>query len=313
MSKYERMNDGSAAKQLLRRTVRTEPDNAEAHFLLGRLYVQEGAYEKAMGAFGKSQSASPRFEEQIRFLKTKHARDEFQEGQEALEAGAYERAARAFRAVLTIQPKNTAAAKAVGQTLVQAGRLGQARTAYRRALKQAPEDVEILNNLSSLAVEKEDYTAAIKYARKALEQPEVPPPVRRRLAYALVETGRRTDALAHFERALREQPSPQLRRDYAFLLYNEEQYEAALPVLRRLSTSAADSSSLDVLRTLGETYGALGRPGEVAEVYRQILERRPQDEAALQRLIIAYEQMGDEERVQEYRGRLQRVRTDADR
>lgn len=310
ISKYERMNDDAAAKQLLQQTVRRNPENAEAHFLLGKIYMQEGSYEKGVAAFEKSQSASMRYEEKIAFLEEKHAREEFQEGREALEAEAYGRAETAFRAVLTIQPSNASAAKAVGQSLAEADRPDDARTAYREALEMSPEDVEILNNLSALAVQAEDYSTAIKYARRALEQSNPPPAVRRRLAYALVETGQFSKASQRFEEALQQEPTPQLRRDYAFLLYNQEAYQEALPALRQLSST---TDSLKVLRALGETYGALERPADAAEVYEQILERRPNDMQALQRVIIAYEQSGKEEAAQDYRDRLQRVRTEAER
>lgn len=310
VSKYQRMNDDAAAKQLLQRTVRREPGNAEAQFLLGKLYMREEAYEKGVSAFEKSRAASSRFEEQIAFLEKKHAREEFRTGRKALTGGAYSRAVGAFRAVLTIDPDNVAAAKAVGQTLVQADRPQEARVAYQQALELAPEDVEILNNLSALAVEAGDYASAIDYARKGLEQPSAPPALRRRLAYALLETEQWSAAITQFEKALREDPSPQLRRDYAMLLYNREKYQRALPVLQRL---VGTSPSLEVLRALGETYGALGRPEDVVDVYTRVLDRRPNDAQALQRLIIAHERMGEEETAQEYRSRLQRVRTDEDR
>lgn len=310
VSKYQRMNDDAAAKKLLRRTVRREPGNAEAQFLLGKLYMRQGAYEKGVSAFEKSRAESPRFKEQIAYLKKRYARKEFQKARKALTGGAYSRAEAAFRAVLTIQPSNVAAAKGVGQALVKAGRQQEARTAYRRALELAPKNVEILNNLSALAVKASDYTAAITYTRRALKQSSAPPVLRKRLAYALVETEQWSKAIRQFEKVLQVAPSPQLRRDYAFLLYNREKYQRALPALQRLSSGS--SPSLDVLRALGETYGALGRPEGVADVYSQILDRRPEDAAALQRLIMAHERMGEEKTAQEYRDRLQRVRTDED-
>ncbi len=309
ISNYERMNDTAAAKQLLVQTTRSEPENAEAHFLLGRLYMREGAYEKGLSALDASRAQSPRFAEQIRYVKQKYAREEFATGTKALEGGAHGAAEAAFQAVRVIQPDNVAPVKALGQVRVEAGRPEDARTAYREALEMAPEDIELLNNLSALAAEAGEYPAAIRYGRRALEQSSPQPRIRKRLAYAFVETEQWPEALRAFEALLQAAPSSTVRRDYAFLLFNREKYGQALPLLQQL---AGGGDSVKVLRALGETYGALGRTEAAARTYRRVLQQRPDDLQALQRLVIAYERLGEEAAVKELRTRLQRVRTDED-
>jgi tetratricopeptide (TPR) repeat protein len=303
------MGDTEAAKDYLRRAARRDPQNAQAHFLLGKLLVEEEAYDEGMSAFEKARSASGRYNDKIAFQVTRHAREEFRTGKAALADSNHAEAIDAFQDVLTLQPENAAAARALAQTHAAAGRVPAARKAYRRALEMDEGDVETLNNLSALAARAGDYGAAIEHARAGLEASDPPPAMRRHLAYALAETGQTSKAIDQFKQALDRRPSPDLRRDYALALYNQQRYRTALPVLKTLASTG--EPALAVLRALGETYGALDRHEEAIEAYRRVLEQRPEDEAALQRIVIAFKRLGKGEKADEYRTRLQKLRTAA--
>lgn len=310
VSKYEKTRDYQSAKQLLQRTVRKDPDNAEAQFLLGRLLMRQGAYKEGAEAFKKSREASARFVERIDFLKEKHAREEFKKGKKAHDSGSFGDAVRHFRSVTHIQPSNATAFRALGLALVQADRAKEARVAYKKALDLEP-SAEVLNNLAALAFQREAYSEAIKYSRRALElmnesenehSEQAKAKVVKRLAYAHLRTDQFSKASERFDEALRIAPSKKVRRDYAFALYNRKKYEEALPHLKKLASGKKFSSA--VLHALGDTHLALDQHQKAKTTYLRIHEQRPKDEDALQSLIIAYKELGQEEKSKKYVSQL---------
>lgn len=313
VSKYEKTRDYESARQLLQRTVRNNPGNAEAQFLLGRLHMRQGNYEEGVSALEKSRDASARYVEQIEFLKEKYAHEEFRQGKEAIESGSHPDAIRHFRNVTRIQPSNAVAFRALGHARVQAERSDAAETAYMRAVKLEP-DIETLNNLSDLTFKRGAYAKTIEYSQQALEllnqsedqaAQEIRAEVVKRLAYAYLRADQFSEARKRFDEALQLSPSPELRRDYAFALYNNGEYKAALPHLQQLSTN--EKSTDTVLHALGETYLSLGRNEDAAKVYLRLHERSPDDEDALQSLIATYQRLGQDGKAKEYYGKLEKI------
>lgn len=299
---YEKTRDLESAEQLLSRTVQQNPGNAEAQFLLGRVHMRQGEYKSGVEAFQGSREASARYVEKIDFLKEKYAHEEFRKGKSATESGSYEDAVRHFRSVTIIQPKNAEAFRALGQALVQTKQPGEAEQVYKEALNLEPENLEALNNISALTYRRDAHSETIKYSERALGLEETEPEVTKRLAYAYLETGQFSKARQQFDRALQMTPSRQLRRDFAFALYNHEEHEAALSNLERLAES--QDARDPVLHALGDTYLALDRPQEAVGTYLRLHENDPTDEDAVQGLLICYQKMGKEKKVKEYRKKL---------
>lgn len=299
---YEKTRDLESAEKLLSRTVEQDPGNAEAQFLLGRVHMRQGEYRSGVEAFQGSREASAQYVEKIDFLTEKYAHEEFRKGKSATDSGSYEDAARHFRNVTIIQPKNAEAFRALGQALVQTKQSEEAEEAYKEALNLEPENLEALNNVSALTYRRGAYSETIKYSERALGLEETEPEVTKRLAYAYLETGQFSEARKQFERALQMIPSRQLRRDFAFALYNHEEYEAALSNLERLAES--QDARDPVLHALGDTYLALDRPQEAVDTYIRLHEKNPADEDAVQGLLICYQKMGEEKKVKEYRKKL---------
>jgi Flp pilus assembly protein TadD len=282
--------------------VRQEPGNAEAQFLLGRVYMRQGEYGSGMDAFQEARESSARYVEKIDFLIEKYAHEEFRKGKSATESGSYGSAARHFRNVTILQPKNAEAFRALGQALVQTKQPEEAEKVYEEALKLEPENLEALNNISALTYRRGAYSETIKYSERALGLEKTEPEVVKRLAYAYLEVGPFSEAKRQFERALQITPSRQLRRDFAFALYNHEDYEAALSNLQRLAES--EDASTSILHALGDTYLALGRPERAVGTYTRLHEKNPTDEDAIQGLLICYQKMGEGKKVEKYRKRL---------
>lgn len=302
VSKYEQTRDYESAAQLLQQSTRKNPEDAEAHFLLGRVQMQRGEYEAAVKALEASAELSPRFEEQIEFLRQKNGREEFREGKDARQSGAYESAIQHYQNATLLLPEAPAAYRALGHAFVETDQPAKAETAYQRALDLEP-SAEALNNLASLAFQREAYSETVQYSRRALDLDtdaarEVRPEVTKRLAYAHLQLGDFAAARERFREALSLAPSAELRRDFAFALYQQGEYDESRSQLEQLA--AAEKLDNPGLHVLGDVYLSLGRHQEAAETYLRLREQSPTDEDALQGLVIAYKNLDREKEAQKY-------------
>jgi len=312
ISKYEQTRDYESATQLLQRTTRNEPENAEAHFLLGRVQLQQGAYQDAVAALETSKELSPRFEEQIEFLREKYGRNEFQKGTEDSESGSYRAATQHYQSATLLLPSSAPAHQALGHALVQTDQSKKAERAYSDALELEP-TAETLNNLAALAFQREAYSETVRYSQQALELDsdearQSRPEVVKRLAYAHLQLDQFSAARERFRQALKLTPSQEVRRDFAFALHKNGAYDEARAQLERLA--AAESPDGAVLHLLGDTYLSLSRHQDAVETYLRLHQRSPEDEDALQSLIIAYRNLDRTEKAQEYTEQLRNL-TDA--
>lgn len=313
ISKYEQTRDYESASQLLQRTTRNEPENAEAHFLLGRVQLKQGAYQDAVAALETSKELSPRFEEQIEFLREKYGRDEFQKGTEDSESGSYRAATQHYQSATLLLPSSAPAHQALGHALVQTDQPEKAERAYSDALELDP-TAETLNNLAALAFQREAYSKTVRYSQRALELDsdkarQSRPEVVERLAYAHLELDQFSAARERFRQALKLAPSNKLRRDFALALHKNGAFDGARSQLERLV--AAENPDRSVLHLLGDTYLSLRQYQAAVETYLRLHQRFPEDEDALQSLIIAYRNLDRTEEAQKYTDQLKTI-TDED-
>ena len=302
ISAYESTRDYEAAKSLLQRTVQSDPENAEAQFLLGRLHLQEGSYQKGRQALEASREASPKYVERIDFLIEKNARERFLEGKEAMEAESFGQAVRHFQHMTQVQPSNALGHRMLGHALIQNGQKRDAESAYRKALNLEPENLETLNNLASLAFQRGAYQTSIEYALRALDGEVKEPQVIERLAYAYAQTGQPEKAEARFSQALERNPSAELRYDYALFLFNQERYQKALPLLQQLARG--DNPEVVLVKALAETHYALANYQSALETYLRLHDRLPNDRGVLQNVVISYEKLEQYDKADAYRARL---------
>ena len=177
--------------------------------------------------------------------------------------------------------------------------------AYQRAVMIEPTDFEAWQNLSEIAYVDADYEASRDYAAKALALDPQSQVALRRLAHARIHLQEHDEAKAAFEQLLSMESGIQDVRDFAYFLYNTRDFETALPHLEALV--AAGNPSLELLKTLGETYAGLQLFKKVVDVNERILSQVPQDRAAIGNLISAHEKLGQFDRAKQWQAELSRL------
>ncbi|QXD15907.1 tetratricopeptide repeat protein [Rhodocaloribacter litoris] len=313
VSQYEQVRDDEGARRYLEQVVRANPAQAEAWFLLGRLYLRQEAFTEGRKALLAAREASPRFEEQAAYLLELNFRREYQAGVTALENGMFPEAVEHLQHAVALQPEHAVAHRTLGHAYLALEDAARAADAYGRALALDPRDIQTLNNLAQLAYDRRDFGQAIRFSRDALQYlgDKGPPGMRaqimERLAYALAQHGRLEEAGNVFSHLALLKNTPEIVRNRALVLFNQQNYALALPHLERALQHQPDD--LEILRALGETYYHLEQVEHMIETYEKVLAVAPGDPDALASLVVGYERLGQDERAEAYRRQLVPRRT----
>ncbi len=140
------------------------------------------------------------------------------------------------------------------------------------------------------------------FAKEALNLNPASVSATRRLAHAHMHLLENAEATSAFESLLSMNAEVQDVKDYAYFLFNTGEFEASLPHLEGLLTVM--QPSVELLKTLGETYTGLKQFKKVVEVNERILSQSPGDRAAIGNLIAAHEKLGHFEQAKEWQQRL---------
>lgn len=203
-----RSTDAVQAADAWRSAIDADPSNAEAHFLLGNHYREQGEFPAAIAQYQAALATAPDSTAVLNNL-----------GLALDTAGYHDRALDCYRRVLAIEPDHTdalgnlanaqfdrndfsAAAESYGRlfairralpdatllrraiALQKSRRLEEAEACFRDAAVRAPDDAQILTNIGSLCVEQARYGDAESPLARAVELDPANPYALAMLAHA---------------------------------------------------------------------------------------------------------------------------------
>jgi len=255
-------DDPAGAEQALRQAIELDPDYAAAHLALGQLYLAQGRLDAAERAFREAADLAPSLAAAHAGLRAVYvARGDSRRAQQA--------ALTARKAAVTADPHDPDAWRELGLAYLEAGRTDEARTALRQALALDPADASAWRALGDLSLAGGELAEARSAYLQALrDQPDMPD-VYAGLAAWHAANGSWVDALAWRELAA------------SLMLTITRSYE--LPMA---SSPASDPAAL--LRSLGESYLAVGDAEAAVVALEQAANLNPDDLETRRALARAY-------------------------
>ncbi len=299
---YQQVGDSESARQFLEAELRRRPDNSEARYLLGKVLFSERDFAAGRQAFDQVEQQTARFSDPIQYLLESSYRAHVQQGIDALEANEATLAEVHFRYATEIRPEYNPGHRLLGFALTQIGRLDDAKLACQQAVMVDPDDLQSWNNLSEIAYVQQDFERAREFALEARKLDPQNVTAIRRLAHACVNLHEKECATSAFEELLEMNSGVEDVRSYAFFLFNTGDFEASLPHLEKLVT--AGEPSMELLKTLSETYAGLQQFKKVIAVNEEILSRQPEDRTAIGNLIAAHEKLGQFDQAKNWQSKL---------
>jgi tetratricopeptide (TPR) repeat protein len=299
---YIQQNEPQKAEEQLHQALQTEPQNPEAHFLLGQLCADQGNYQEMAASFARSLELSPKFAPQIQDLRQHYWAREYNEGVRQASAqppdfpgalGAFQLATvidpdrleswrnlayvyyqldsldttiRTYRHILSIAPSDTSTLYSIGVLCLKQGRSQEAVQALAEFNRLRPGHVEGLVNLAVAHVEQGELAEAERiYLQAAQATPQDHRP-HYNLGNLYFNQKNYPAALAAYQRAAELAPEDQDSRfNLAVAHLALEQMDSAFPILQQLAEQNPDNAA--VWRELGRIHAIKGRVQESEKAY----------------------------------------------
>lgn len=261
-------NDLAGAESLLRRSLVSEPRQADTHFRLGQLYLQMGRAHEALASFDAALAHG------AGGAAIQHAR-----ALAARKLGRLGDAVEGYGAVLAIAPDHFEALCNRSGALRLLGRMAEAEADARRARGLRPQSPEAANALGMALHGLGRFEDALASYREALQWRPDHAETLNNVGMALHALGRLGEAETAYAESLRRDPqSPQTLSNLGVALYEQRRPEQAL---QRLDAAlAADPGLWDARLNRANVLAALDRNGQAEEAFDALLAERPHDAEA---------------------------------
>jgi len=160
---YLKQDQPEKAKDQLIAALEIEPQNAEAHFLLGKIYGAEGDYEGMVRSFVRSVELGPKFEVEIEQTRHNYWAREYNSGVSYAQGDVpdFDKALRGFKNATAIDGERFEAWRNLAYVYYQMERAEDAIKTYEHITAHASDDANSLYSLGVLYLNEKRYEDAV--------------------------------------------------------------------------------------------------------------------------------------------------------
>lgn len=324
---YILSNDWDRAIEMLEQAVEAHPNNAEAHFLLGKAYGDRLRYKEMRREFQTSLQISAKFQQKILAETENHWINNYSAGIRAQSNVDFKRAEKLFKTAITINPGKREAYKKLAVNYIDTNQPDQAVKIYSKLLEESPNDIELLMAVGSLYYSQRKFDKVVPVLKRVLEIEPDHHDALTNLALSYDSMGRVDKALIAFQKAVEANP---LDKDLIFLLgvhyYKRSNFVKAIEIFERVlelspgdfeSTSNIGNAYLSIAEELRAKLKSRANgshtPAEIQEIktkailnYKKVipylekaLDMQPNHPVLWQNLGVAYINTGENEKGKE--------------
>ena len=264
---YIQQDNWDKAIEQLEQAVVIYPGDAEAHYLLGEGYGNQGNWAKMNEMFEKSLAINSTFEPQIKSIREKYYVTTINSGINRINSGDTEGALKQFKTCVEINPQRPGGYKNLAYTFIRLDSLEEARTTYKKLFEIEPDSASTIHSLANLNFQLKHYQEVVELESKVLELNPDDADAVANLALAYDFLGEKQKAMATYEKALAHNPNDKdLLFNLARLHYSNGEYDKAIELFQK--TIALDPEDFDSNNNVGNAYL------QMAEEYRKSLVKR---------------------------------------
>jgi tetratricopeptide (TPR) repeat protein len=214
--------------------IESDPTRAEAHYLLGSIYLKQQRSKEARESFEQTLKLRPSYPD-----TWPDAWNNL--GMLAAQEGDSETAIKDFQEALRQNPSHVIAIGNLGNVYREQRRWAEAQVTLERALKIDPDDADANYSLGMVFAQQDDTERAYQYLERALALRPGYPQALNNLGVLFLRTRRPAEAIQSFQNCIRLAPDfDQAYLNLAKVYVVEEQIEKAKTVLRELLTQHPD-------------------------------------------------------------------------
>jgi tetratricopeptide (TPR) repeat protein len=313
--------DYAKSEQLLLNKIQTNPDHAEANYLLGFLYIEQQQFEKAVDYFERSYKSFT-YREHIDYLKERSFNIEYNKGVDLFEENELGNAIIHFRNATKLNPQDQEAYLMLGISQSIFGMIKDGIESFEACLKLNPNSFSCSWNLSKLYHSTQDYqnasTTILSYLKNDPNNvqllwilvnnyldsnfyQEAEQAFQQIREYFMISEILRQSVVVESNRLLTggsaiDQSLIGYVKQIGFRFFELGEYNRAVPYLiesvNRLPTDIELRRTLNLAAFYVQDYVTLSQSGQ------KLLEMVPNDKSTQAQLIIAFEKTGDLDNLQ---------------
>jgi Flp pilus assembly protein TadD/peroxiredoxin len=229
------------AEVSFKQVIAAKPDNPEAYYNLGTLYLRRNAFHDAREYLEQTVTLRPEYPEAWNNL-----------GMVAAHDNQADEAVRNFRQALQQRPTYTIALLNLGNLYRRQGNFAEAEKLLNRAHEIEPDDPEVNYNLGMLYARQSQFQSALQYLERALSLRPDYPDALNNLGVLFVQEQRYPEAEQRFVTCIQVAPSfdqayLNLARLYVILNNKERAREVLLALLRQQPQHQMAQQALEML------------------------------------------------------------------
>ena len=214
------------------------------------------------------------------------------EGQEAIDAGDFTRAAHAFERARQLAPDSKEVSGGLLLSYLQEGRLGEAEEIGQAAVARWPKDAELVHWLGLVYFKQHRNDLALTQLRRAESLDASQYEVHFDVALVLLSDDNYSDAANELEKALKIDPKAALAHVLLGRAYQNT--NRSVQAVEQFQTALRIDPDLPLGHYhLGFAYASLGRNNEAIAEYEKELQRSPENPTVLQQLGHCQVEAGD--------------------
>jgi tetratricopeptide (TPR) repeat protein len=202
----------------------------------------------------------------------------YQRGTALMGLGRDAEAERDFRKVIELQPDFTRAHRALGLLLLHRGETEESKREFARALELDPRLSGVRTYYASALIKGGDAAGAIEQLRIAIAQGEASPEAFALLGLAQERVGKPDDALADYNRAIAMDASNPIAREGRGRLF--ESRGDTQRAVEDYTVAYQAVPSREIALRLARLYGRTGQAQAAIQLYRGLLQEKPDDMSA---------------------------------
>jgi tetratricopeptide (TPR) repeat protein len=289
-------NDPDRAKEQLEKALLANPNDAEAHYLLGQVYSRKKMYPDMLNEFDASLAIKNKFKSKIDSTKNKIFFDLYNNAVNKFNNDNMDQAIEDLKIAVMIEPQDQQGWALLGKSYVRNTKFEDAIASLGKAVELDP-NFEMLEDhvlLMQIYYEQGQYEEALNSATEILRFDESNTDAVKVSAFCYNALGQTEKALGYYEDLLQEQPDD---ADLVFnlgLLYEEmEQYDKA--IANFMKAFELNPTDIEAILHCAQVYLEIKQDNvKAVECYEKALEINPDNPGILNNLGIALIRAGEE-------------------
>lgn len=294
---FYRQNNWDKTATELNKVLDKNPNNAEAHYVLGEVSYHQNRYRLMKEHFAKSKRLSAQFSKKIDYYNERCWTENYNLGYSLYGQRNFGEAIKKFKILLILNERDPEVLRILGDSYQQLDSLDQAAHYYQAAyynrphLKFSPQDLEAMRRLAGILYQKGKYTNCSDLCEKIISVDSVDTNAWTLLALATDRTSPPDSAVEVYEKALRIRPGDAiLHYNLALNYYELGKFRFAVSHLRK--TPRGLGKNADVHYRLGECYYQLNRYHDALESFKRTAKIDPSYECVTDYLQILNDILG---------------------